>query len=170
MLVRHTLWVGSSCLYCALEDAPGQPTWPAFAQKGTLFPGGPVLFVSLLETFSHALRQPKCHQTPMFTQLNLTHSETLQSVQKGWEKVSWWHFFDRKFGFYLFLCAIYAFSVGRIPSEDLMVQLALHMHPVRGERNISNQFHSSLSLHWRLLWIIDSCELLPLRKPCITML
>lgn len=83
MLVRHTLWVGSSCLYCALEDAPGQPTWPAFAQKGTLFPGGPVLFVSLLETFSHALRQPKCHQTPMFTQLNLTHSETLQSVQKG---------------------------------------------------------------------------------------
>lgn len=43
---------------------------------------GPDSFVSLRETRRCDPRQPKCHCTPLFTQLSTAHSEPLHSVQK----------------------------------------------------------------------------------------
>lgn len=43
---------------------------------------GPGSFVSLMETRRHGPGQPKCHCTPLFTQLNPTHSEPLHSIQR----------------------------------------------------------------------------------------
>lgn len=96
-------------------------------------------FVSLMETRRHGPGLPKCHCTPLFTQLNPTHSEPLHSIQRLRESFLMSFlgvFLDSKLRFYLFFCVIRAFPAGRILNANLVVQLTAEMQPARGERNI----------------------------------
>lgn len=144
ILASHSLWVGFSCLSikpcCALEDALRQLTWACICPEGH-------------EVLSHLSTSWRHFHLPWGSWNAAGHlclhnwiSPTVKhcTLCKGWEKVSWWGFFDRKLGFYLFFCVVCAFPVGRIPKESLVVQ---HAHTLpEGRKTFSNQFHSS-SLH-----------------------
>lgn len=162
ILVRHTLWVGFSCLsikpYCALEDALGELTWACICPEGH-------------EVLSHLSASRRHFHMPRGS-WNATghlclHNWISPAVRhctlcKGWEKVSWWGFFDRKF--YLFFCVVCAFPVGRIPNERLVVQLVAHTHPARGERSIFQPVSQQ-----QLIPVTPMlcCTLLPLTKACV---
>lgn len=159
------IWFPELYPCCALEDAPGQLTWACICPEGhevlahlsTSWRQGDMAWGS-----QNATAQPCLHNWALPTVSPCT-------LCKGWEKVSWWGLvLDRKWGFYLFLCAIRAFPAGRIPDSNLVVQLTARMQPARGDRNVFQAIPEQQQQQLTPVTPVLCCALSPLRKPCFS--
>lgn len=118
---------------------------PAFAQKGTRS----WLICQPHGNKRHGPGQPKCHCTPLFTQLSVLPTVSPCTLCKGWEKVSWWGLvLDRKLRFYFSFVWYVPLLQAQFPIQTWLFSSQHDCSLPEGKEMFFKQFHSSNLHQW----------------------
>ena len=145
ILVRHTLWVGFSCLSikpcCAPEDALGQLTWACVC------PEGHEVLSHLSASWRHFhMPQGSWNATGHLCLHNWISPEVRHcTLCEGWEKVSWWVFLTENWGFIYSFVWYVPFLWAEFPTKAWLFSSRHARTLPEGKETFSNQFHSSSS-------------------------